>query len=618
MKRKLALILVLAMVLTAFAGCQTKSNVVGGNTASNNQQSSNDNNTIQTKPQDIRLLLMSTNEQAGNVLRDQLVKAGFNVILNIQPDYSSYVAVMEGGDYDLAISGWTTVTGNPDYAVRSIFKTGGDYNRMPLSDSVIDELIDKAAAETPDVYAKTYKELEDRLVTEKAYIIPMFSSLRMSAMNKNIVDVSTFRLSKSRSTPWEEISYVDKSLNETRPLIMTQAMSTLTSMHPIRGNDGSINSLNTNLYVRLVNLTDEDEVISDGSLSYKYAIAEGNQEYYFLLRDDINFAKVENMKAVDTGVKVGAEDVKFTLDLARDKDSVPTHKTYTLHESMQNIEVFTDMEDLKSAKLSGSDKTIFDALNEAAPSAIQSLEADKTAVDNKAGKYQIIKITTTVPFPQVLNFLAHQSAGVVSKEQVTAINSKVDMKSYDPTKDILYGDQSVVTEGSTYDNHLWLSGPYAMIIKNDYEVKFEKNPVYMKGTQYEPKIKDIVYKFIKDDSSATASLRSEEIDIMPFIAENSVDLVTNDDRFHVIKRSSNGTTYAEFNLKEGRSEYVNEDLRKAVLYSVSQNDYIAVYNGLKGKLYSPLSTIIDTGNVLVQDLNKSKEYLAKYQVEKNK
>ncbi len=616
MKRKLALIMALIMVLSAFTGCQTKSNVMSGNTNSNNEQSSN--NSVQTKPQDIRMVLMSSNEQAGNVLRDQLVKAGFNVILNIQPDYSSYVAVVESGEYDIAISGWTTVTGNPDYAVRSLFKTGGDYNRMPLSDSVIDELIDKAATETPDVYVNTYKELEDRLVTEKAYIIPMFSSLRMSAVNKNIVDASTFRLSKSRSTPWEELSYVDKSLNETRPLIMTQTMATLTSMHPIRGNDGSINSLNTNLYVRLVNLTDEDEVVSDGSLSYKYAIAEGNQEYYFLLRDDVNFAKIENMKSVDTGVKVGAEDVKFTLDLARDKESVPTHKTYTLHGSMKNIEVFTDMESLKNVKLSGSDKTIFEALNEAAPSPITSLEENKTAVDNKSGKYQVVKITTGVPFPQVLNFLAHQSAGIVSEEQVKAINSKVNMKTYDPTKDILYGDQSVVTDGPTYDNHLWLSGPYAMIVKDDYEVKFEKNPNYMVGTEYEPKVKYITFKFIKDDSSATASLRSGEIDIMPFIGENSVDLVSNDDRFHVIKRSSNGTTYADFNLKEGKSEYVNEDLRKAVLYAVSQDDYIAVYNGLKGRLYSTLSTLIDTGNVLEQDLNKSKEYLLKYQTENNK
>ena len=53
-------------------------------------------------------------------------------------------------------------------------------------------------------------------------------------------------------------------------------MRTLTSLDPIKGNDGSINTLNTNMYVRLVNLTDDDVVVSDGSLSRNHAIAEGN------------------------------------------------------------------------------------------------------------------------------------------------------------------------------------------------------------------------------------------------------------------------------------------------------------------------------------------------------
>ena len=109
---------------------------------------------------DLTLLFMSSNEEAGNVVRDQLSKAGFNVKLNMQPDYSSYKSQIEAGNYDIQISGWTTVTGNPDYAVRALFITGGDSNDQPLSDPKVDELINKAATETPEDYVATYAELE--------------------------------------------------------------------------------------------------------------------------------------------------------------------------------------------------------------------------------------------------------------------------------------------------------------------------------------------------------------------------------------------------------------------------------------------------------------------------
>lgn len=596
MKKIVAIMLTFAMTASVLTGCGAKTK------PSNNSQSS----------ENVNLLFMSANEKEGNVLRDQLTKAGFNVTLNIQPDYSSYVTVLDSGEFDMAIGGWTTVTGNPDYAVKSLFKSDGDSNRGPINDEVIDSLIEKASSETPDVYVNTYKELEDRLVTEKAYIAPLFATFRIHAFNKDLIQESSVKHPKSRSLPWELFSYNDTSLNATRPLVMTQTMGTLTSLHPIRGNDGSINQLNSNMYIRLVNLTDEDEITADGSLSYDYAIGEGNQEYFFLLRDDVNFAKIEDKKAVDTGVRVGAEDVIYSLDLAKDKTSVPTHKTYTLHEAMEKIEAVTDIESLKNTKVTGSDKTVFDVLSENAPQAIASLTEDKTAVNNAAGTYQVVKVTTVNPFPQVLNFLAHQSAGIVSKEQVSKINGLVDMENYDMTKDVLYGDQSAVTEGPTYNNHLWLSGPYAMTYKNDYEAVFQKNPAYMVGTEYEPRVTNIVCKFIKDNDSAAAALRSGEIDFLPFVTEDKVSIIEAEPNIHLSKRSSNGVSYVSFNLREG-NKFANEDLRKAALYAINQDDYIAVFNGLKGKVYSTLSTIIDTGNELHQDLNKSKEHMAKYQ-----
>src|SRR5690606_4710164 len=207
------------------------------------------------------------------------------------------------------------------------------------------------------------------------------------------------------------------------PLIVQQAIGTLTSLDPIKGNDGSINTLNTNMYVRLVNLTDDDVVTSDGSLSLNHTIAEGNSDYYFLLRDDINFAKITDKKAVDAGERVGADDVVFSLNRAKDKDSVPDHRTYSLHEHIKDAEVVTDLSELDSVKQSGGNGTIREALEDGLDVKIKELVADKNDVNNKEGKYQVVKVTTTEPFPQVLNYLAHQSAGIVSKKQVESINT---------------------------------------------------------------------------------------------------------------------------------------------------------------------------------------------------
>lgn len=116
------------------------------------------------------------------------------------------------------------------------------------------------------------------------------------------------------------------------------------------------------MYVRLVNLTDDDQVVSDGSLSYNHVIAEGNSEYYFILRDDINFAKVENGAAVDTGELVSAEDVVFSLNRAKDESSVPDHRTYSIHENIDTVEVVTDLAELENAKVAGTEETVLDKL----------------------------------------------------------------------------------------------------------------------------------------------------------------------------------------------------------------------------------------------------------------
>lgn len=305
MKKRLLSFLTLTTSVILLAACNVQTE----------EQANNDNSDVSTgettEKTTIELLGSSSNETDMNIVRDQLIKNGFDVTLNTQPDYASFQTQKEAGNYDLAISSWTTVTGNPDYAVRSLFTTDGD--NSDLSNSEVDALINEAALQTSDEYTETYKELEDVLVTENAYIVPLYTSLKAQAFNQDLLNPDSIRLAKSRAFPWETVQFNETASNDTEPLILTQQIGDLTSLDPIKGNDGSINQLNTNMYVRLVNLTDDDQVVSDGSLSYNHAIAEGNSDYYFILRDDINFAAVEDDQAVDTGKMVSGQDAVFSL-----------------------------------------------------------------------------------------------------------------------------------------------------------------------------------------------------------------------------------------------------------------------------------------------------------------
>ncbi|WP_407643441.1 ABC transporter substrate-binding protein [Cytobacillus dafuensis] len=585
------------------AGCVKTKSDVAEKPASNEKSGGEQNAQV-----DIEILGMSSSEEDMNIVRDQLVKNGFNVKLNIQPDYGSFKAQQDAGNYDVSLSGWTTVTGNPDYAVRSLFKSGGDYSI--LADPEIDKLIDKASTQTPEEYVETYKELEQRLVFDKAYIAPLYISLKTQAINKDVLNPDTVRLSKSRSLAWETIDFNDQAKRASEPLVLSQANPTLTSLDPIKGNDGSINMINTNMYVRLINLTDDDKITADGSLSRNYSIADGNAEYYFLLRDDINFAKITDKKAVDTGERVGADDVIFSLNRAKDKDSVPDHRTYSLHEHIKTAEVVTDLSALENVKQSGSDESIREGLEKGLDTKITELVADKTQANNKEGKYQVVKVTTTEPFPQVLNYLAHQSAGIVSKKQVESINT-YDVATFDVNKDIPYGDQNTVTEGDKYNNTLYTSGPYILSYKNDYEAIFYKNPGYMKGTENEPKISNIKLRFIKDLDSSLSALRNGEIYVLYGVPENKHEVVEGDSKLRLQSMESNSVSYLLFNTAN-REVAKSEDLRKAVLYSINQDEILSYYQGKKIKAVSTVSPLVKTGNELKADQAKVTEFLNKY------
>ncbi|OJF92417.1 ABC transporter substrate-binding protein [Alkalibacterium sp. 20] len=563
-----------------------------------------------TEKLSLELLGSPADETDLNIVRDQLNRNGFDVTLNTQPDYASYRSLRDAGNYDISIASWTTVTGNPDYSVRSLFTSNGD--NSIISDEEVDALINEAALQTPEEYIETYDKLEQELVEENAYIVPLYNSLKAQAFNHDLLDPDTIRLSKSRAFAWEPVSYNDESVNETESLMLTQTMGDLTSLDPIKGNDGSINQLNTNMYVRLVNLTDDDDVVSEGSLSYIHAIAEGNADYYFVLRDDINFAAIEDGEAIDTGSLVSGQDVIYSLDRAKNPDSVPDHRTYSLHEHIDTVSLLTDMSELENTQLTDGSGSVLEALEAELETPISSVVESEDEVNNASGNYQVIKLTTTEPFPQVLNYLAHQSAGIVSQEQVESINT-YDNDNFDITTDISYGDQRAITEGETYDNHLYASGPYIMIEKNDYEATFQKNPAYMTDTENEPNISNVTVRFIGDEDSALSALRSEEIDLMYGLGETKYEIVEDEENLTLQSRQSNGVKYLMINVDSDREVAQSADLRKAILYSINQDEISSAYDGLKLKAYTTVTPLVDTGNELIADPAKVEEFYQNYQ-----
>ena len=561
---------------------------------------------------DVQIIGMAINEKELNVMRDILSKNGFNPKVNMLPDYASFIGQLEANNYDIDINSWNTITGNPDYAVRSLFISDGDYNYSKISNQKLDNLIEKASTESSEEAKNTYNDIEKVIIDENAYIIPLYNRVKTQAFNKKILDENTIKIYKKASLNISEMSFVDKNKNETEPLYISQTLSALTSLDPIKGNDGSINFINNQMYIRIVNLTTNDQITTRDSLSYNYAIAQGNKDYYFILRDDVYFAKVENRQAVNTGERVGASDVVFSLNRAKDRNSVPNHRTYSLHSSMERISIVTDINELKNAKTENSD--VYTKLSQNLPAPITSLTSVSSQANNKNGVYQVVKVTTIKPFPQVLNYLAHQSAGIVSEKQIRKVNT-YRVENYDPKNDIAYGDESTITEGASYNNTLIASGQYIAIYKNDYEILLERNPGFMKDTIYYPNIKTLTIKFIRDLDASVSALRSGDIYVLYDIIPDKLKVIESDSNLLLQKIPSNALIFAFINRADG---HITSDvnIRKAILYSIDQNAFIAVNDNYGYRAYTTISPLIDTGNILNQDRDKVKEYLKAYEENK--
>lgn len=106
----------------------------------------------------------------------------------------------------------------------------------------------------------------------------------------------------------------------------------------------------------------------------------------------------------------------------------------------------------------------------------------------------------------------------------------------------------------------------------------------MPGTENEPKIANVTVRFIADADSALSALRNGEIHIFNGVPETKYKLVEDDSKLTLQKNDSNAVSYLLFNTK-GRKVSDSESLRKAILYSINQDEIINYYQGNKKKQY---------------------------------
>lgn len=601
MKRIIACILCLVMVLS-LVGCdvKTKDDVEGGSGSGGEK--------LDTIP--LTLLGQAANQKDLNVIRDLLTQQGFDVTINMQPDRGAYMSQIDAGNYDITFTGWASISGNGDYATRGIFHSTGDSNLGGnIHDERLDALIDEACTLVYDESVPLYAEIEQILLDE-AYIAPLYVGRKVEAYNKDVVDGDTIGIYAARAEPFERYDFVDESKRDTDTLYLWQIENYYTTADPIKSNENSTYMTNFNMYTRLVNFNDQMEITTESALSRDYAVAEGNQAFYFILRDDIYFAKVENKQAVDSGERVGGEDVIFSLGRAKDKDSVPNHATYSLHENIDTIELVTDLAELENTQESSTGKTVLESLSDTLDVPVAELVGDKNSADNASGKYQVIKITAKTAFPQMLNFLGHHSGSILSKSQVEKINT-YDVAAYDPAVDVAYGDPATVSEGPDYDNQIYASGPYILVYKNDYELVMQKNPNYMVGTEFEPKIKNITIKMIPDKDSALSSLRSGELHVLNSLDVEKDSVVEGDAKLALKTTPGIAEKHLIFNTSE-KSVCSDVNVRKAIQNAMDQSAFIAVYENSVFPATSPINTIMDTGCTFSPDPSLVQGYLKQY------
>ena len=187
-KRRLAAVVLCAAMVASMTGCnvKTKSDVTStaAPAADQGPTEADPNAGVEIGEVNLKLLYQSSDESVANVIRDELSKAGINVEMSAASDGATFREQEGNGNFDIAISSWANPVGTPDYGCRGIWESIGDSNLTGINDPKLDELVNKAAGETADVYINTYGEAEKYVVEEQTYMTPLYQNVNGRPFNK--------------------------------------------------------------------------------------------------------------------------------------------------------------------------------------------------------------------------------------------------------------------------------------------------------------------------------------------------------------------------------------------------------------------------------------------------
>jgi len=107
------------------------------------------------------------------VVQRRLADIGITVEIEVM-EFGAYLAAIAAGKQDMYILGWTTVTGDADYGLYSLFHSsqfGSPGNRMFYKNERVDYLLDKGrATAVPEERLAAYREAQELIVADAPWV----------------------------------------------------------------------------------------------------------------------------------------------------------------------------------------------------------------------------------------------------------------------------------------------------------------------------------------------------------------------------------------------------------------------------------------------------------------
>lgn len=552
--RKFKAVIAMIMVMALITACSTESSDSGSTSTGGTTE-------VEASAQEMEpliILCQSSTVKLGQIVQSQLKKAGMTSEIVEKKDTATFKEAIAAGQFDIYITGWRTGTGDADYALMPLFYSEGGSNLFGLSDAGIDEALleGRVSKYGSDEFIEAYRKVEESL-NENAYIVPLYSQQQFVAHS---TDVTGVELPLTAPPMFNEISWTEESGkdNATDPIIMGYSRVNLTSFDPIKENNIQVAKINVNTYEGLVNVSLDNEEITEGLANAWYT--EDQIDFYFVIREDAKFSD---------GSDITGEDIEYSLLRAGDK-TVTGNVAHSVHDVYKEVTT-VDYADVPESILANLE------------------EEYGSTVENNT----LIKISTEQPFSVLLNKLTHHTGGIVKK---SAVENNPD-----------YGmvDQAEL---------LVSSGPYIVqeLNKQTNELILVKNPYY-----YEPALAEqITLKIITESTASALALQAGDIQVTDNLPVTQIEKLGTEEGINVMVNDSVLIKYIAYNLGRGEGKATfDADLRKAIYYAINPEEILFIANSGYGDtpINSPLTPMLDTGYVRDEfNVDTAIEYLNTY------